>query len=698
MKKIVLGFGVVAFVAAVVVGTTGAFFTDSETTGDNRFQAGTLSIDIDQSSQGSLPIIVDNWAPGETATVRFDVENTGTLPLNLRTSYNGSWNFAGDPGYFKVTKIERFNESNSTWATLAQSTNGIGTGSQVYVSPTGAEASLYSVSPGEIVRLRQVVLFDSQAGNEFQGRTYTANITVDAKQVNEGATWPDSSHVAIGCSANEEVRIIAGEGKIIVTWPTSTNGNRVLESASSITGPWSPVGVTPSIVENCYVVSQTNNSASGFFRLSPIDSEAARITISSPANGETVVQGGKLNLKWQTTNIDSNDKVTLQLKNEKTGSYTSIATAIGNSGSYSWSVPSGLEVGQYRVAINNCHSFNSNPSECTSVEGATFEVKKKDDVVSGTPSISITSPAANSSITVGNTVNINWNSNNMPSGDLIAIQLRNVTSGSFTSIFTAISNDGSESWVVPTNTTPGTYKFTVNNCISSNSSTCVSSEGPEFKIISKTTDPVGDKTLSFLFPSSDVSYTQGEYTVIRWTSENIGLDEKISINLKKSDGSYVNLLTGVRNGVGKIGWTVPSDFGAGKYQLIINNCSSANTGSGCVSVSGPNVTIKESKSSTLSLTNPFQGNTFQKGKSLTISWQTENQPADGKVNIFLKNASTGEMQEIIVGYRMSNHGLTFGIPVSFKSGQYTAIIGWDCDSLGTTCYSRAESGVFNITN
>ena len=50
MKRIILSIGVIAFVGALTVGVTGAFFNDTETSTGNTFTAGTIDLQIDNTS------------------------------------------------------------------------------------------------------------------------------------------------------------------------------------------------------------------------------------------------------------------------------------------------------------------------------------------------------------------------------------------------------------------------------------------------------------------------------------------------------------------------------------------------------------------------------------------------------------------------------------------------------------------------
>jgi predicted ribosomally synthesized peptide with SipW-like signal peptide len=52
MKKIILSLGMIVFVGAVIVGATGAFFSDTETSTGNVFAAGAIDLKIDNTSYG----------------------------------------------------------------------------------------------------------------------------------------------------------------------------------------------------------------------------------------------------------------------------------------------------------------------------------------------------------------------------------------------------------------------------------------------------------------------------------------------------------------------------------------------------------------------------------------------------------------------------------------------------------------------
>jgi hypothetical protein len=124
--------------------------------------------------------VISNWAPGEETTVRFDVQNTGTLPVNLASYAVGSWGVSGlNDNLVKVTKVEVWNGSG--WQTVTANPAGIS--GIVYYSPDGTNSSLWEVAGGARAYVKLTVLFDSSADDSYQAQTFTAQIHVGAKQV-----------------------------------------------------------------------------------------------------------------------------------------------------------------------------------------------------------------------------------------------------------------------------------------------------------------------------------------------------------------------------------------------------------------------------------------------------------------------------------------------------------------------------------
>lgn len=181
MKKIVFSLAFIALVLAVTVGATRAFFSDTEISSGNTFSAGTLAISL-TTPNGALPYSFTNMAPGQVQTVLYNVNNTGSLPVHLRALTSGTWgDLALSDTLMKVTSIEIDEGAGAGFSTLITNQNGI-TGPVCYSNDGTCAGTLRTLASGATLKFRLTNSFDSSAGNAYQGRTYTASTTIDAKQ------------------------------------------------------------------------------------------------------------------------------------------------------------------------------------------------------------------------------------------------------------------------------------------------------------------------------------------------------------------------------------------------------------------------------------------------------------------------------------------------------------------------------------
>ena len=189
-KKIALSLLSIASALVIVGGATFAFFSDTKTSTENTFAAGTLEVNITDQNADTLfesEAIVSNWAPGDQSFVNFDVKNVGSLPVNLRGFATGTWGDSGldSQNMVKVIQVERWDGSN--WVNILSNSSGI-TG-YFYWSPDGTNTALYTVDSGDRAQLRLTVEFDPDAGDDFQNQTFTSSLQVEAKQTNDNTSW-----------------------------------------------------------------------------------------------------------------------------------------------------------------------------------------------------------------------------------------------------------------------------------------------------------------------------------------------------------------------------------------------------------------------------------------------------------------------------------------------------------------------------
>lgn len=75
MKKILLSLSTIAIVAAVVIGATTAYFSDTETSVGNTFTAGTIDIAINEQNPWNQSFALADMKPGYTDNINFVVNN-----------------------------------------------------------------------------------------------------------------------------------------------------------------------------------------------------------------------------------------------------------------------------------------------------------------------------------------------------------------------------------------------------------------------------------------------------------------------------------------------------------------------------------------------------------------------------------------------------------------------------------------------
>ncbi len=111
MNKIITSLGMIVFVAALVAGGTGAFFSDTETSVANVFTAGAIDLKVDSEQHYNNAVCVDGeWALDEGE----DIDNP-QYPV-LGTDCSGTWLPAdlGAQTFFNFTDIKPGDEGENT--------------------------------------------------------------------------------------------------------------------------------------------------------------------------------------------------------------------------------------------------------------------------------------------------------------------------------------------------------------------------------------------------------------------------------------------------------------------------------------------------------------------------------------------------------------------------------------------------------
>lgn len=192
-KKIIMSLSVIAAVSAAVVGGTGAFFSDSETSTGNTFTAG--SIDLSIGSQFSS----NNNANGLPATQPLLADNNGRALYNFTDL---------KPGDFGSGSFDLSVTSNEAYAcAMTQITS---TPENTPIDPeigSGDSAVLNGPNDGELQNFLQFAIFADQNGNGVRDPSEPLNVNQYGAGDGNGFTTTE----------------LGGAGWIAVADPTSPN-------------------------------------------------------------------------------------------------------------------------------------------------------------------------------------------------------------------------------------------------------------------------------------------------------------------------------------------------------------------------------------------------------------------------------------------------------------------------------------------
>ena len=192
---------------AMLIGTTFAWFTDSITNSGNKIQAGSLDIgaasyDVDAAGDKTVtipgvnggkefkfeaagsdletskdPIINDTlWEPGKTNAKLLEVKNKGSLAAKVKLDFNVKDGGLQDALWFDFVMVDNSGNVQGTFQKRPMR--------QLQQVANGVEVELEAKNN---VRFVLVYGMNEDAGNEYQGKTFTADVTINAAQLNKEA-------------------------------------------------------------------------------------------------------------------------------------------------------------------------------------------------------------------------------------------------------------------------------------------------------------------------------------------------------------------------------------------------------------------------------------------------------------------------------------------------------------------------------
>ena len=177
--KILKSLIVIAAMAALVVGVTNSFFDDEVTITDNTLTTGTIDIDVDGHDEDfTSPFDLTHMKPGYVKSSDFTVNNNGDNPANITktvTVNDDTGSLAGVLDY--KLSAEVFDGNTLKWWQMIYNYD------TTLAAVNHTEVFLGMLPAGWNMKVHESYRMSEEAGNGYQDKTMTFNITIKAEQL-----------------------------------------------------------------------------------------------------------------------------------------------------------------------------------------------------------------------------------------------------------------------------------------------------------------------------------------------------------------------------------------------------------------------------------------------------------------------------------------------------------------------------------
>jgi C1A family cysteine protease len=267
------------------------------------------------------------------------------------------------------------------------------------------------------------------------------------------------------------------------------------------------------------------------FSITPPESPAVRVI--TPNGGEQLVIGARYNITWNFA--DSRDNAKIEYSTNSGETWTGIAEAAQNNGTYSWIIPDiPSETCLVRVTEIN--------SELMDISDTVFSV-----VTPTTGDITVTAPNGGESWTVNSVQEITWTGNGEINNVTIEYSTDNRTT--WIEIVQTTENDGSYDWTVPdTVSDECLVRITANDEDLDPKPTDMSDQ--LFSIIP---EPTGEFRVTA--PNGGEEWEVGTVQAITWTGS--GSAANVTIDYSTDNGNTWSTIASSAENGGAYDWTIP---------------------------------------------------------------------------------------------------------------------------------------------
>jgi beta-lactamase superfamily II metal-dependent hydrolase len=209
--------------------------------------------------------------------------------------------------------------------------------------------------------------------------------------------------------------------------------DKVAGGPITIYAVWQP-GAVDSILANGIADTLTNSGTA-------IDDIAPSVSALAPNGGQTLACGASTNITWTASDNVAVTSVDVAYSVNSGGNWSAIATAIPNSGSVSWSVPS-TPTTHGRVQVS-AHDAAGNTG--TAISAANFTIADQTP-----PVVTLTAPVGGEVFAPGSTQNVTWTATDNVGVDSVNVDYSlGGAGGPWLPVAHALANSGSYAWTLP---------------------------------------------------------------------------------------------------------------------------------------------------------------------------------------------------------------------------------------------------------
>ena len=402
-----------------------------------------------------------------------------------------------------------------------------------------------------------------------------------------------------------------------------------------------PSGLTNSSRYRIKITSASDTALYGYSAEFSITQAVNTLLITTPSATTSWSTGTSYYVYWSYTGA-SGGYVSLALYDSTSMPVTTITSGTYMSyGDYSWTIPSSLTTGKYRIKI-------------TSISDTTVSNMSSAFTITKVPSsVTITTPSSLTSWNTGSSYYIYWTYAGSP-GTYVNLSLYDSTSALVTTITSSsyLSNEDCY-WTIPSTVTTGKYRIK----IASTSDTTINSMSSAFTI---TKVP---SSITITTPSATTSWSTGTSYYIYWTYAG-SPGTYVNLSLYDSTSALVTtIVSSTYLSYEDYSWTIPSVLPNGKYRIKI-----ASTSDTTINSMSSAFTIMKVPSS-LTITTPSSLTSWNTGTSYYIYWTYSGNPGT-YVNLSLYDSTSALVTTITSSTYLSYGDYSWTIPSVLPNGKY----------------------------